>query len=817
MQYDNILQKLTLEQKASLCSGKDFWHTKGVSEAGLPEIMMTDGPHGVRKLPSGTDGGIEGSIPATCFLPACAGAASWDKAMLYRMGQALGKEALSEQVSVLLGPGVNIKRNPLCGRNFEYFSEDPYLAGKMGAALIKGIQSTGVGACVKHFATNNQETRRQTINSVVDERTLREIYLTPFEIALKEAKPWAVMNAYNKLNGVYCSENKYLLTDVLRRDWGYTGVVMTDWGAENDRVAGLKAGGNLEMPYSGGYNDEKIVAAVRSGALDEKTVDANVDRVVDFILKAKENNLSVKGTYDKEKHHALAREMAANAFVLLKNEENILPILKGEKVAVIGEMAKKPRFQGAGSSFIEPTKLDSALEIYKNEYGFEPKYAAGYRCETDAVDEALESAAVEVAAKDKNRKILLFVGLTDIYESEAFDRAHMRLPANQLSLIEKVCAVNQNVIIILHTGSPVEMPFINHVKGVLCCYLGGQAGAGAVLDILYGKKSPSGKLPETFPLKYEDIPSSKYFPEGPVSVEYREGIYVGYRYFDTAEKPVLFPFGFGLSYTRFAFSDLKLSSENIRDDDTLTVSFKLKNVGDTDGAEVCQLYVGADTPKIFRAKKELKEFTKVYLKAGEEKEISFTLNKRAFAYYNVQQASFEVETGRYTVYVGNSLADLPLQKQLRVTNTTGIPSADYRESALCYYGAKIENGVTDDAFTALYGSALPPKERPAGEKPNINYALDDLTATLGGRVMRNAVVKVSSPFIKGNSANKKMSISMLTEQPLRSAVLMSNGMFTFQMAEDALLMGSGHFWKGLFRLISHSISKNKKAKKEVTP
>ncbi len=815
MQHDNILQSLTLEQKASLCSGKDFWHTKAIPDAGIPEMMMTDGPHGVRKLPSGENGGIEGSIPATCFLPACTGAASWDKAMLYRMGQALGEEALALGVSVLLGPGINIKRNPLCGRNFEYFSEDPFLAGKLGAALINGIQSTGVGACVKHFATNNQETRRQTINSVVDERTLREIYLKPFEIALNEAKPWAVMNAYNKLNGVYCSENKYLLTDVLRRDWGYKGVVMTDWGAENDRVAGLKAGGNLEMPSSGGYNDKKIVEAVRSGALDERVVDANADRVIDFILKAKEKNLNKQGTFAKEAHHALAREMAANSFVLLKNEESILPVQKGEKVAVIGEMAKKPRFQGAGSSFIEPTMLDNAMDIYKKEFGYEPKYAAGYRVDTDTVDEALENAAVEVAAKDKDRKILLFIGLTDIYESEAFDRTHMRLPDNQLSLIKKVCAVNSNVIIILHTGSPVEMPFIDDVKGVLCCYLGGQAGAGAVLDILYGKKNPSGKLPETFPLKYEDIPSSRYFPEGPLSVEYREGIYVGYRYFDTAQKPVLFPFGFGLSYTQFVFSNLKLSAENIRDDDTVTVSFKVKNIGDTAGAEVCQVYVGADTPKIFKAKKELKEFTKVYLKPGEERNITFTLNKSAFAYYNVQHHSFEVETGKYTVYVGDNSADLPLQKQLRVTNTTGVPSADYSESAPCYYGAKIANGVDDVVFTALYGAELPPKERPAGEQPNINYALDDLTGTRGGRVMRNAAVKLSAPFIKGNSANKKMSITMLMEQPLRSAVLMSNGMFTFQMAEDVLLMGSGHFWKGLFRLISHSIFKKNNDKEGI--
>ena len=804
MQYDKILQNLTLEQKASLCSGKDFWYTKACESAGLPEIMMTDGPHGVRKQEQNANG-IGGSVPATCTA-----AASWDKAMLYRMGQALGEEALAQKVSVLLGPGVNIKRNPLCGRNFEYYSEDPFLAGKMSGAVINGIQSTGTGACIKHFAANNQETRRQSTNAVVDERTLREIYLSAFEIALKEAKPWAVMNAYNRLNGVYCSESRYLLTDVLRRDWGYRGLVMTDWGAENDRVEALKAGGNLEMPYSGGENDARIVQAVQDGTLDERVLDANVDRVIDFVLKAKEQNLDKEFEYDKAAHHRLAREMAANSFVLLKNEDEILPIQKGETVAVIGAMAKQPRYQGAGSSFIESTKVDSAMSVYRDEYGFEPKYAAGYVLDSDRVDEALEAEAVEVAAKDSARKILLFVGLTDIYESEAFDREHMRLPENQLSLIEKVCEVNQNVIIILHTGSPVEMPFIENVKALLCTYLGGQAGAGAVLDLVYGKKNPSGKLPETFPKHYEDVPSAAYFPGDTLSVEYREGIYVGYRYYDTVGKEVLFPFGFGLSYTQFEFSDLKLSSENIRDDDILSVSFTVKNIGTKDGAEVCQLYVGADTPKIFKAKKELKEFTKVYLKAGEQKQITFELDKRAFAYYNVKSASFEVETGRYTVYIGNSVANVPLQKQLRVTNTTGIASPDYRESAPLYFGAAFEHTVPDEQFCALYGSPLPPSRREEDAVPDFNYSFADMTDTLGGRALYKIVSGVASMVVGGTKANKKMIISMMMESPLRATALLSSGMMTFQMAEDVLRMGTGHFWSGLFKLLGHTISKGKK-------
>jgi len=768
---------------------------------------MTDGPHGVRKQPSGDNAGIGGSIPATCFPPACTTAASWDKSMLYRMGQALGEEAIQESVNVLLGPGVNIKRNPLCGRNFEYFSEDPYLAGKLAASLIKGIQSTGTGACIKHFAANNQETRRQTISSVVDERTLREIYLTAFEIAIKEANPCAVMNAYNQLNGTFCSENAYLLSKVLRREWGYTGMVMTDWGAENDRVAGLKAGGNLEMPGSRGINDSKIVEAVQNGTLDEKVLDANVDRVIDFILKAKKNLDTVR-FYDKQKHHDLARSMAANCYVLLKNEANCLPIQKGEKVAVIGEMARKPRFQGAGSSFIEPTKLDNALDIFKEEFGFEPKFAPGYSCETDAIDEALLDEAVELAAKDPGRKILLFIGLTDIYEAEAFDREHMRLPDNQLTLAQKVCAANENVIVILHCGSPVELPFADKAKGILCAYLGGQAGAGAVLDVLYGKVNPSGKLPETFPLRYEDVPSAKFFPEGPLTVEYRESIYVGYRFFDTVQKEVLFPFGFGLSYTDFEFSDLKLSSENIRDDDTLNVSFKVKNVGKKDGAEVCQLYVGMEGGRLFRAKKELKEFTKVYLKAGEEKEIRFVLDKRAFAYYNVESRSFEVETGRYQIFVGNASNCLPLRKQLRVTNTTGNAVPDYSEAAPHYYSAEVEK-IEASEFEAIYGAALPAKEREPEYKPDLNCSFLDMQQTKGGRALTKIVTATAGKVVGGTKANKKMTVQMMLASPLRATALMSGGLMSMDMAQDILTMGTGHFWRGLGKLLVHFIKRPK--------
>lgn len=813
LKHQDIISKLTIEQKASLCSGKDFWHTKGIEELGLPEIMMTDGPHGVRKQPDSKESGIGGSYPATCFLPACTSAASWDKAMLYRMGQALGEEAKSEGVSVILGPGVNIKRNPLCGRNFEYFSEDPFLAGKLAAGFIKGIQSEGVGACVKHFAANNQETRRQTINAVVDERALREIYLTAFEIAIKESDPWAVMNAYNKLNGVFCSENSFLLNDVLRSDWGYSGLVMTDWGAENDRVSGLKAGGNLEMPGSKGFNDSKIVEAVNKGELDAKALDANVDRVIDLILKAKEKMSDGKKTYDKAEHHSLVRKMAANSFVLLKNNDNILPLAKGKKVAVIGSLAKSPRFQGAGSSFIEPTRLDNVLDIYKDEYKFVPKFAPGYRCDSDESDEELEKEAVELAAKDKDRIILFFAGLTDIYESEAFDRENMSLPLNQLKLIEKVLEVNKNVVIVLSCGSPVEMPFNEEVKAILCSYLGGQAGAGAVLDILYGKVNPSGKLPETFAKKYEDVPSAKYFPEGPVSVEYRESIFVGYRYFERAGKDVLYPFGFGLSYTDFEFSDLSLSSENILDDDSLEVSFKIKNIGQKDGSEVCQLYVGANSERLFRPIKELKEFTKVFLKAGEEKTVSFTLSKRAFSYFNVNSKSFEVETGRYTVFVGNSSSNTPLLKELRVTNTSSVALPDYIKGAPNYFTANV-NFISDKEFSLIYGSELPQKRLPADYVPDLNFTFDDMNQTLGGKALCRIVSFITGGVVGGTKANKKMSVRMFMSSPLRATVLMSEGRMSERMAKDILKMGTGHFWRGFAGLIVHTIHKGSKSKKE---
>ena len=610
MKHADLIAKLTLEEKASLCDGKDFWHLQDIERLELPSIMVTDGPHGLRKQPEEkTDKKLLSASPATCFPTAVTTAASWDPSLLEEMGKAIGEEALQEGVSVVLGPGVNIKRSPLCGRNFEYFSEDPYLAGEMAAAMVNGLQSVGVGASVKHFAGNNQETRRLTIDTVADERTLREIYFPAFETAVKKAQPWTIMNSYNRLNGTYTAENRWLLTDVLRKEWGFEGLVVTDWGAENDRVAGIKAGGDLEMPTSAGLGAAKIVQAVADGSLTEDELNECVDRVLDLILKGEENRKNF--LYDKRAHHELARKIAAQSMVLLKNDEDILPLKPGQTVAVIGEMARAPRYQGAGSSGINPNQLDNAFEQLMAA-GVKVLYAAGYNKKNDTPDARLIGEAAALAKKAD--VALVFAGLTERYESEGYDRKHMQMPADHNALIEAVARANPNTVVVLQGGSPVEMPWLPYVKGLLNAYLGGQASGAAVTDLLTGKKSPSGKLAETYPRCLADTPCYGNFPGSQKTVEYREGIYVGYRYYDTAEKEVLFPFGFGLSYTQFAYSGLKLSKKKMTDSDTLTVSFKVKNTGKADGAEICQLYVKDEESTIYRPEKELKGFRKVFLK-----------------------------------------------------------------------------------------------------------------------------------------------------------------------------------------------------------
>ncbi len=660
MNVKELVAKMTLEEKAGMCSGSDFWHTQGVERLGIPEMMVTDGPHGLRKQNGEGDHlGLNDSVKAVCFPAGCATASSFDRDLIYSMGEALGEECQAENVGVILGPGANIKRSPLCGRNFEYFSEDPYLASEMAASQIKGVQSKNVGTSLKHFYANNQEHRRMTSSSVMDERTAREIYLAAFEGAVKQAKPWTVMCSYNRINGTYAAENVESLTDILRGEWGFDGFVVSDWGAVNDRVPDLKAGLDLEMPASMGMNDKKIVEAVKNGRLDEAVLDRAVERILDVLYRFEENR-DKNAVFHYEEDHALARKIASECMVLLKNE-GVLPLKEEEETVFIGAFAEHPRYQGGGSSHINAWKVDSALEMAK---GYPVVYEKGFDIKEDRIDEALINRAVEAAKKVKTA--VIFAGLPEAFESEGYDRKHMGLPECQNRLIEAVCEVNENVVVVLHNGSPVEMPWVGKVKGVLEAYLGGQAVGSAVLDVLYGKVNPSGHLAETFPVKLQDNPSYLYYTGEGDKVEYREGVFVGYRYYDKKEMDVLFPFGHGLSYTTFSYSNMKLDKTAIKDTESVTVSVDVTNTGNVFGKEVVQLYVCPPAGEVIRPVKELKGFEKVALMPGETKTVTFTLGARAFAYYDCDIKDFYVETGVYGIALGQSSRKLLAEKELRV-------------------------------------------------------------------------------------------------------------------------------------------------------
>ena len=667
MNVDVILKEMTLEEKASLCSGNDAWHTTPVERFDIPEIMVSDGPHGVRKIKDET-ALMNQAIEAVCFPSACATACSFDRELLSSMGKALGQTCKAEKVAVLLGPGCNIKRSPLCGRNFEYFSEDPYLASQIASAHIKGVQSMGVGTSLKHFACNNQETRRMTCSANMNERTFFEIYAAAFEGAVKDAKPYTIMCSYNRINNVYSSENKFLLTDVLREKWGFEGLVMSDWGAVNDRPEGIRAGLDLEMPSSHGVNDAKIVESVKNGTLDEALVDKAARNVLELVNKT-EHISAGNETWDKENQHQLARKIASECAVLLKNDGSLLPLDSSKKIAFIGDFAQAPRYQGGGSSHINSFKVTSAIDAVKE--FCEVEFAKGYDSSTDKVDEELIAEAVECA--ERNEIVIIFAGLTDIYESEGYDRKHMRMPDNQLVLIDRICELCNNVAVVLHNGSPVEMPFESKVKSILEMYLGGQAVGGATCDILFGKVNPSGKLAETFPVKLSDNPSYLSFPGEQDDVQYREGIFVGYRYYDHKELKPLFPFGHGLSYTTFEYSDLKLSSSAINADDELTISVVVKNTGKVDGKEVIQLYVSDKESSVIRPVRELKDFEKVSLKAGESKKVMFKLNRRAFAFYSEAAHDWIVEEGDFIISVGSSSRDIRLSDEVFVSSDDIIP------------------------------------------------------------------------------------------------------------------------------------------------
>lgn len=740
MDLKQLVSQMTLEEKAGLCSGSDFWHTKAVERLNIPAIMVSDGPYGLRKQSKEGDHlALNESIVAVCFPAGSTAASSFDRDLIHSMGEALGDECQAEEVSVLLGPAVNIKRSPLCGRNFEYFSEDPYLAGEISTSYIQGVQSKGVGTSIKHFLANNQEYRRMSSSSEVDERTLREIYMPAFESAVRNAQPWTVMCSYNKINGTYASENETYLTKVLREEWGFEGFVVSDWGAVNDRVAGVKAGLDLEMPSSGGANDAKIVKAVKDGVLEEAVLDQAVTRILNIVYKALENKKQGV-VFDKDGHHLIAKRVAMESMVLLKND-NMLPLKKEESIAFIGKFAEQPRFQGGGSSHINAYKTVSALEAVKDITNV--SYAKGYEIQADRIDEELLKQAVEVAkAADK---AVIFAGLPDAFESEGYDRAHMMLPNCQTRLIEAVSAVQPNTIVVLHNGSPIEMPWINQVKGVLEVYLGGEAVGDATVDILFGKANPCGRLPETFPLKLEDNPSYLNFPGEKDIVEYKEGVFVGYRYYDKKKMEVLFPFGHGLSYTTFAYSNLMISEDHIKDTNTLTVKLDVTNQGAIAGKEVVQLYIAPQQSSVIRPVKELKGFEKVYLEPGQTKTVTFTLTKRSFAYFNTRLHDWHVESGCYEILIGRSSRDIVCGKAVQVESTVKVP-----------------------------------------EKFTLNSTFGDILAIQEGRDVLQPILSVI-PFTQASAeadeeVTRNMMEAMVNFLPLRALVSFSNG----AIQEDAI-------------------------------
>ncbi len=786
-----LLNEMTLQEKASLCSGKGFWYTKDIERLNIPSISMNDGPHGLRK-PEDETGSLGESTPSTCFPTYSALGSSWDTSLIHLVGEAIANEALSSGASILLGPGINIKRSPLCGRNFEYISEDPYLSGKMGAAFIDGVQSKGVGTSLKHFAVNNQESRRMLIHVVIDERALREIYLAGFEIAVKESNPWTVMAAYNKLSGTYCSESRKLLTDILRDEWGFNGIVVTDWGACNDRVEGLEAGQDLQMPENQN-NDAKIVEALKNGKLNVSLLDKTVERILGVIEKSI-NNKKDDFKFDIEEHHQLARRACAESTVLLKNN-GILPLNKNVKIALIGELAEKPHFQGGGSSKINPTKIETPYKAFAEKGAV---YARGYNTRKGNTTKALLGEAAQ-AAKDSDVAIV-FAGYTDAIETEGLDKEHLSLPEYMNEIILTASKANPNTIVVLQNGSPISMPWLNNVKAVLECYLSGQASGAAIYDIITGKINPSGKLAETFPIKITDTPAHKWFPGNMRTVEYRESIYVGYRYYDTANKDVLFPFGYGLSYTLFEYGNLQLSSEKITSEDELEVTLEVKNTGKVRGAEIVQLYVADDKSTVFRPAKELKAFKKIWLDAGEKQSISFTLDKRSFAYYNTNIKDWHVETGSFAILIGASSADIRLRKELFIqSDDVDIPNDTLKLQD--YYELKGNPlDFSDESFSALLGYEIPESKYEIRRPFDANCTLIDLRQVFIGRLLHRIFIFITKRMSTSEFESTEALVKQVEELPLRGIGALS-GMISAVQIEGILLVVNGSFFKGIGKII----------------
>ena len=802
--YQAILEQMTLEEKASLCSGLTNWLTKPITRLGIPSVWMSDGPHGLRKeMQTGGTNIMQKAETATCFPTAVTTASSWDPELLEEVGSILADEAKAYKVTTLLGPGVNIKRSPLCGRNFEYISEDPYHAARMGAAFVHGVQKEGVGVSLKHFCANNQEHIRMCIDSVVDERALREIYLTPFEYIVKKEQPTTVMCSYNRVNGTYLSDNKLMLTDVLRGEWGYKGIVVSDWGAVNDRVEGIKAGLDLEMPGNGGMNDKHIVEAVKAGTLDEADLDKVVLRMIKFAFDCKEqegNGYKI----DFDAHHKIARKAAAQSAVLLKNNDNALPLNPKQRVAVIGALAKNLRYQGAGSSHINPPKTVSFTEAMRNE-GQSFAYAAGYSLKGDGYNKKLIDEAVKVA-KGKDA-VLLFIGLTDAYESEGFDRTHMNMPRSHNILVDEISKVNDNVIVVLSCGSPVKMDMWEcKVKAILNLYLGGQAGGEAAYDLIYGKVNPSGKLAETFPFKNEDNVVAKYFPMGPRTVEYRESIFVGYRYFDAAKKAVQYPFGHGLSYTKFEYKNIKLSSKKVKEGEKLTVTFTLKNIGDVAGAEVAQVYVCPPKSKIYKADRELKGFKKVFLEPGEKKKVSIELDERAFSYYNVNINDWHAESGEYKIIVAASSRDSRLYDSVEViTGKPDVEVPDYSNTAPVYYAVDNMATIPEKQFETVLGYTLPNNNKFKKGELTINNSVKQVAVSPTGKALYG-ILNVGAKIVALGAENPEMITNSVNDLPLRSFSGWTGGLVSQKSVDGLLDMCNGK--KGGFKKLIGGFKKD---------
>ncbi|MDC7124886.1 MAG: glycoside hydrolase family 3 C-terminal domain-containing protein [Spirochaetales bacterium] len=796
-----IIERMSLEEKASLMSGMDFWQTQDIEKYGIPNIFLADGPHGLRKQVAAADHlGLNPSMPATCFPTAATLANSWNPEVCESVGQRLGEEAVVQKVNVLLGPGINIKRNPLCGRNFEYYSEDPYLAGKMAASLIRGIQSNGISSCVKHFAVNNQEKRRMSIDTIVDERSLREIYLTAFEIAVKEGQTKTLMSSYNRLNGTYTNENMHIMRDILRNEWGYNGCVVTDWGGSNERVAGLIAGNELEMPTTGGETNLDIINAVKSGNLDEKILDENVERLLTLVFDTEKAFTGEHTEFNVEEHHAIAEKAAEESIVLLKNEEQILPLNKDLKIAVIGDFAREARYQGAGSSVVNPTKLDNTLDCL-SEYGINNiGFEAGFE-RYGKKSQAKIKKACDLAKKAD--AVLLYIGLDEVSEAEGLDRSVMSLPDNQLALVDAVAAVTPNIVVVLSCGAAIEMPWIDSVKAVVHGSLGGQAGARAMLRVLCGEVNPSGKLAETYPKAYEDTPSAANFPGMEVSVEYREGLYVGYRYFDTVGKEVLFPFGYGLSYTSFRYSNLSVNENGL--------SFEIENCGDKAGAEVAQLYVGCSGSEIFRPAKELKGFSKVFLDAGETQKVEILFDDKTFRYFNVDTNKWEIEGAEYQIMIGSSSTDIRLTQSIRKIGTGA--ASPYKKSELPgYYSGHAEN-ITAEEFERLIGHKLSSSKWDKTRLLDYNDTIEQCCYAKGG-FARFAYNLLGFIYWFLKKIGKRDTANLITMSvynlPFRGISRMTGGMISMPMVDGLLMIANGHFFKGLNHFLKENRKKNRK-------